>query len=265
MTIATVQPTPLDPWRRRFGGKRRRADSRPLAALGCLVSGPVIDGLAEVEKLTMVLLYDAVIRPGHYALRLAGYSASRIPWGVRFGGSENCQFFKDLLLQPVPQGRGYRLDLADTELLALGLGLDRELDRHARYRQQPAQEQIRLPKLWAAFRTEDAHTITGDGPELAAYAAKTGKSPQCLLQRLRRDRLDMTVYPLAWVSHRWQQAAAIFADLEQFPRRQVFHLRQPADDLVGFQGAAEFDFRGNGHAVPKQLQAAQSQPVLAAV
>ncbi len=198
--IATVQPTPLDAWRRRFGGKRCRADSRHLAALSCLVSGPAIDGLIEVEKLTMVLLYDAVIRPDHYALRLAGYSASRIPWGVRFGGSENCQFFKDLLLQPVPQGPGYRLDLADTELLALGLQLERELDRHARYRQRQVRNALRLPKLWAGFRAEDARTITSDGPELAAYAARTGKSPQRLLERLRRDHLGVTLFPLAWVS-----------------------------------------------------------------
>ena len=47
--------------------------------------------------------------------------AARIPWGVRFGGPDNCRFFKDLRLQPVPAGRGYRLDLADEDLLTLGL------------------------------------------------------------------------------------------------------------------------------------------------
>ena len=194
--IATVQPTPLDAWRRRFGGKRCRADSRHLAALSCLVSGPAIDGLIEVEKLTMVLLYDAVIRPDHYALRLAGYSASRIPWGVRFGGSENCQFFKDLLLQPVPQGPGYRLDLADTELLALGLQLERELDRHARYRQRQVRNALRLPKLWAGFRAEErAHhhqrrTRTGglrgaDGQIAPASAGTSAARPP------RRDALSV--------------------------------------------------------------------------
>jgi hypothetical protein len=264
MMIATVQPTPLDAWRRRFGGKGRRADSRPLAALGCLASGPALDGLVEVEKLTMVLLYDAVIRPGHYALRLAGYSVSRIPWGVRFGGSENCQFFKDLLLQPVPGAWGCRLDLADTELLALGLQLERELDRHARFCQQGVREQVCLPKLWAAFRPADATTITGNGPELAAYAARTGKSPRRLLQRLRRDHFDMALYPLAWVSHLWEQAAAVFGDLEQFPRRQVFHLRQPADDLAGYQGAAEFDFHGRFSPHAERHSAQQPLSVLAA-
>ena len=86
--IATLEPrSPLDQWRQRLGGRRhRRAQLRPLAAMGYLANGPVIDGLVEVEKLTIILLYDEPIRPGHCALRLAGYSGSRVPWGVRFGG-----------------------------------------------------------------------------------------------------------------------------------------------------------------------------------
>jgi hypothetical protein len=91
-----------------------------------------------------------------------------------------------------------------------------------------------------------------------------GKSPQRLLERLRRDHLDMALYPLAWVSHHWQQAAAVFADLEQFPRRQVFRLRQPSVDLAGYQGAAEFDFHDCVRRHPKQCPSRQPQPVLAA-
>ena len=104
--IATLEPlSPLDHWRHRLGGRRRLAPPRPLAALGYLANGPVIDGLLEVEKLTLILLYDARTHPGHYALRLAGYSGSRVPWGVRFGGRENCRFVKDLSLQPVAGAR----------------------------------------------------------------------------------------------------------------------------------------------------------------
>ena len=218
------------------------AQPRPLAALGYLANGPVTDGLIEVEKLTLVILYDELIRPGHCVHRLAEYSGCRVPWGVRFGGPEQGRFFQDLRLQPVPEARGYRLDLTSTELLALGLGLERELDRYARYRQQQVREHVQLPKLWAAFRPADAASITGDGPELAACAARTGRSPQSLLEHLRRDHFGLVLYPLAWVSHRWQQAVTVFADLERFPTRQVFRLRQPADDLVGFRGAAAFDF-----------------------
>jgi hypothetical protein len=130
---------------------------------------------------------------------LAGYSGNRIPWSVRFGGADHCKFFKDLSLQPVPAARGYRLDLASKELLVPGLGLERELDRHARYQQRQVREQIQLPKLWAGFRAADAAGITGDGPELAAYAQRTGRPPQSLLEHLRRDYFGLALYPLAWV------------------------------------------------------------------
>ena len=44
------------------------------------------------------------------------------------------------------------------------------------------------------------------------------------------------------VSNHWRRAAAVLDDLERFPRRQAFALRQPREDLIGFQDAAEFDF-----------------------
>jgi hypothetical protein len=242
--IATLEPSSLlDLWRQRLGGRRHRhAHSQQLAALGYLANGPVIDGLIEVEKLCMVILYTEWLRSGHHALRLAGYSGNRIPWGVRFGGAENCKFFKDLLLQPVPAARGYRLGLASHELLVLGLQLDRELDRHARYRQCQVRKHLQLPKLWSAFQPSDEANITGDGPELAAYASRTGRHPQRLLEHLRRDHFGLALYPLAWVSHHWQQAVVVFAGMERFPKRQVFRLRQLPDDLVSYQDATEYDF-----------------------
>jgi hypothetical protein len=263
--IATLEPSLLDQWRRRLGGRRRHAQPRPLAALGYLVNGPIVKGLIEIEKLILVVLYDEPLDHGRPALRLAGYSGSRIPWGVRFGGPDQCRFFKDLLLQPVDEARGFRLDLASAELLSLGLGLERELDRHVRYRRRQVRDQVRLPKLWAGFRPADAASITGDGPELAAYAQRTGGHPQCLLEHLQRDHSGLLLHPLAWVSHHWRQAVAVFADLERFPRRQVFRLRCLADDLIGYQDAAEFNFydcrfRGNHQRRPRR----QPKPALAA-
>jgi hypothetical protein len=249
-----------------LGGKSRfHARPRPLAAMGYVVNGPVIDGLIDVEDLHIVILCDEQFRRGQCALRLAGFSVSRIPWGIRFGGPGNCTFLKDLRLQPVPQGRGYRLDLADTELLTLGLQLERELDRQARYRQGQVQNVIRLPKLWAGFRAQDARAISGDGPELAAYARRTARSPQQLLEHLRRDHRGLVIYPLAWVSHLWEKAVSVFADLDGFPRRQVFGLNNAADDSVGFQGACEYDFRP-GQVRPRVSQSGKmpSRPLVAA-
>ena len=241
--IIAPESSPLDQWRQRLGGRRGfHAQPRPMAALGCLANGPVIEGLIEIEKLTTVLLYDEPTDKGRLALRLVGYSASRVPWGVRFGGPEQCRFFKDLSLQPVPQARGYRLDLASAELLQLGLGLDREIERHRRYRLRQVRQDVRLPKLWAGFRTHDVEGIKGDGPEVADYALRTSMSVQRLMEQLRRSYFGLIAYPLAWVSHHWQQAVAIFADLTRFPRRQVFSLNQLPGNLVGFQGAAGFNF-----------------------
>jgi hypothetical protein len=240
MMIPTSEPTPLDQWRERLGGRRRRAQPRPIAALGYLTDCPAVDGLIAVEKLTMVLLHDEPIRFGQCALRLAGHCGSRVPWGVRFGGHAHCRFVKDLMLQPVVGGEGYRVDLANEELLLLGLQLERDLDRYIRFHKR-LRDRPSLPKLWAGFPLEIATSITGDGPELAAYAARIGTDPECLLERLRRDYQGVTLFPLPWVSHHWQQAVAIFADLTHFPKRQVFHL-YGRDDLAGFHDAAEFDF-----------------------
>jgi hypothetical protein len=213
-----------------------------LAALGYLTDGPVTQGLVEIEKLCLVILSEQPIGPRHGALPLAGYGGRRVPWGVRFGGADQCRFLKDLSLQPVRGARGYRLDLARSELLALGLQLHGELQRHARYRQQQVRAGLQLPKLWAAFPPAVAVRISGDGPELEAYARRIGRHPQRLFEHLRRDHFGLALYPLAWVSQHWQQAVVVFVDLQRFPRRQVFALHQPGADLVGYQDAAEFDF-----------------------
>ena len=144
--------------------------------MGYLTESPTVDGLIEVEKLTLVLLYDEPIRFGQCALRLAGHCGNRVPWGVRFGGYGHCRFVKDLMLQPVPGGESYRLDLANEELLVLGLQLDRDLDRHLRFR-KPLRDRPHLPKLWAGFPPEIAASITGDGPELAAYTVRLAPTP----------------------------------------------------------------------------------------
>ena len=61
--IASEKPPPLDQWRQRFGGHRghRCRRVRPLAAQGYLVHGPVIESLVEIEKLVLVVLYDAAV------------------------------------------------------------------------------------------------------------------------------------------------------------------------------------------------------------
>lgn len=262
--IATLKPTPLDDWRRRFGGERRRLDqSRPLAAMGYLVNGPIMEGLVEVGNLILTVLYAVRLHHGQETLRLAGFSGTPVRWGIRWGGADQCRFCKDLLLQPVPGGPGLRINVTRADLLRLGLALDRELDRHARDPRLPIQPRIQLPKLWAAFRQADAAAVTGGGPELADYARQTRQSADELLARLRRTHGGMVLYPQAWVSHHWQQAVTIFADLGRFPRRQVFSIRRLPDDLVGFQAAAEFDFHSRFPPAAKHRPSKRERPALA--
>ena len=243
--ISTLRPPLLDRWRRQLGGRRRRNVLRPFGALGYLPQGPVIEGLIEVEKLLLVILHDELSKHGQIILRLAGFTAERVPWGIKWGGPDQCRFLKNLLLQPVPGGSGLRLSTASTDLLRLGLQLDHEIHRHVRYGLVPKRHQVQLPRLWAGFRAADAEALTGDGPELAAYSRRTGKPAWQLMERIRREYFGLLLYPLPWVSHHWEQAVAIFADLERFPNRQVFPLHRLPDDLVGFQGSGEYDFHSS--------------------
>ena len=243
--IATLENSPslLDQWRQRFGGRRRcNRPPRPLAAMGYLANGPTIEGLIEIEKLTIIILSDEPVCFGQHTLRLAGFSGSRVPWGIQWGGPENCRFLKNLLLQPVPNGPGLRLNTASTDLLRLGLQLDRDLEKHVRHPSFAVRQQLRLPCLWAAFTPADAATITGDGTKLPACGRRIGKLPWRLMEQIRRKYFGLSLLPFSWVSHHWRQAVAVFADLERFPQRQVVSLRCPSDDLVGYQDAASFDF-----------------------
>jgi hypothetical protein len=239
--LAAQQTSLLNHWRRCVG-RRQQEGRRRLGVIGYLVDGPVVDGLIELERLTLVVLYDEPLAQGHVASRLAGFSGTRVPWGVMWGGPEQSPFFKDLSLQPVPQARGLRLDLCRGKLLQLGLQLDRELDRHARHPSLPRRHHLNLPRLWAGFTSGNAVNIAGDGPELEAYAHRTARTAGQLLSDIRREHCGLSLYPLAWVSHHWRQMATVFADLARFPKRQVFRLHHLPADLIGYQDAAHFDF-----------------------
>ncbi len=261
--IAVSTPSPLVRWDGRFGKRHRNtAPPRPFAALGYMANGPVVEGLIEVENLTLVVVYDETLPTGKLALRFAGFSGARMPWGVQWGGAEKSLFFKDLLLRPVPQGCGHRLDSSRANLIGLGLKLDRQIERQWRYREMAARDRLLLPHLWAGFRSSQAAKIVGDGPELVACAQQAGQAPAELLAQGKRTHDGLTLFPLEWVSHEWQGMTAVFADLERFPSWQVFPLRRLPEDLQGYQDAAQFDFF---HSRFRRLDAAcQPQTVAAA-
>ena len=240
--LSNVEPSLSDLWRRQIGRRHRNRDPRPLAALGYLTNGPVVEDLIEVEKLVLVVVHDETAERGNMSTRVAGYLGCPIPWGIRWGGAENSRFLKNLLLQPMPGARGQRLDTASESLLRLALQLDRDIERQLYYRRRFNREQLRLPKLWAGFRPAVAAGIEPGGPELDGYCGRTGRSTTEALDSIGRHYFGFVLFPLAWVSSAWQQAAAVFADLRRLPLRQVFPVNNPPEHLIGFQGAAEYDF-----------------------
>lgn len=104
---------------------------------------------------------------------------------------------------------------------------------------------LRLPSLWAAFRPADACTLKPAGPEFEALRSRLGMSLSQLMASYRRRFLGMTLLPLAWVSHAWQQWVTLLADLSQHPQTQRLRVSNPAEQLQGFRDAAGFDLVAN--------------------
>jgi len=254
--ITHAQNPLLEKWRRHIARRDRLTNVRPLAAVGYLAHGPTTDGFVELKSFVLVLLADAPKRNGTYWPRLMGIGGSLVPWGVRWGGRRQNKFLKNLHLKPSPGACGRRIDADDTELLGLALNLDQALERHLENRWLPVRRSLQLPKMWAGFRRDDVKNIAGDGPELAARSSRSRVSSSGLLERAKRKHSGLILFPLEWVSHRWQRAAGFFVDIRRFPKRQTFVLRSPqSDSLCGYQGAMEFNFvasRFNGHRRPRR-------------
>jgi hypothetical protein len=134
------------------------------------------------------------------------------------------------------------MDADDTELLQLGLDLEEQLHQHHCYRWLRVQRHPLLPRLWAGFRQPHVPRIEGDGPELAAVCKRRCELPAQVLASAKREWQGLVLYPLEWVSHQWQQAVILLADVSRLPSPQVFVVNSLPDDLRGFQGAAAFDF-----------------------
>lgn len=230
-------------WHRQLGGRSpHRNVVRPFAALGYLVNGAVVQGLIEVENLVLVALYDEPQDLGPLAVRLVGCNGARVPWGVHWGGVEHSLFYKDLRRCPRSGAVGLRVDANRERLLHLALQLDGDLGRHCRYPRPAHRQQLQLPRLWAGFRAGQAADVMADGPELAVHAQTTGQTAAELLAQSRRSYEGLVLFPLPWTSHHWREMVAVFADLAEFPCRQVFALEHWPDDLQGFREAAQFDF-----------------------
>src|SRR5688572_17019061 len=114
-------------WRRQIAARFYRSPKRwprQIGALGFLVDGGRISNLVELNRLTVVVVYDEVITPCRTAIRVAGYRATLGSHSVQWGGCENHRLLKDLALLPKPLAKGLRIDSRNTTLLQLALRLD---------------------------------------------------------------------------------------------------------------------------------------------
>jgi hypothetical protein len=236
----------MQQWQYQIGARRSRPSApRKIGALSYIFNGPILNSLIKVEHLCLAVLYDD--RSGHQCgpIRLAGFTGGRVPRGVFWGGVERNLFYKDLSLPPSQNGNGRRLNPDCSGLLPLGLQLDRLIERRRRQRYCAIRRLLKLPRLWAAFNPENAGSIFPDGPELAATVSRSGQSADSVLEADRRTHMGLTLLPLVLVSHHWQQTVAVFADLDGFPKRQVFRIPRVPEDFQGQSGPAQFDFSAN--------------------
>lgn len=189
-----------------------------------------------------MLLFDEPIGRRLPALRVVGYGAIQTSHGVQWGGPEACKFYKDFRMPPVEGGPGLQVDSANREMLHLALQLRMAVYRLDRFCPKAARLQPQLPRLWAGFSREDSETLHGGGPELTALCEKFDLEPDAMLRKFQYEHQGLCCFPLEWVSDQTSRSLAIFADLREMPRTQVFRLPLIPEGLQGFQGAAAYDF-----------------------
>lgn len=237
-TIRVLRDGPelLQRWRQQIAAqdvRRQRRGPRPLAAISYVARGLIQDGLVDLTRLLFVVVHDEWHEQHSLVTCCRAYVSAPVPWGARIGGAQSCRLDKFLTLAPKRNARGRRFDLAQPELLRLCMDLDRHLERQAQFPHAPRRRQPLIPELWAGFTPTVATGIHCAGPEFDA-AGQPHVSP-------RRGANGLVLLPLEFVSHESARCAAILADVSSMPKRQVVTLGHRAANLVGFQGAVEFD------------------------
>ena len=103
MASPRAGPDLLQQWRQQVGGQLRQRTARgprELAALSFLPRGVQYEGMIDVRRLLLVVVHDELRWDQSPAIRVAGYMAVAVSWGVRFGGAEQHRFEKDLSRPP---------------------------------------------------------------------------------------------------------------------------------------------------------------------
>lgn len=249
-TVASARCNLKAQWRSQMIRRRHGHRIGPrmgLAAISFADRSKLHAPFTEIGSVHIFVMYEDAVRApdgtlsSRTPLRFGAYRASRVPHGVAWGGVANSALFKNVALSPQPQARGQRLDVDNAELLQIALDLDVLLWRASRH---PGlrRPKLRLPRLWAGFRTRDSVALKGEGPEFERQCKLCNTPSEILFERTLRCVDGLTLCPLDWVSGKLNRSVAIFAQTQGMPKRQVAPVGQPPDGLMGFQGASVFDF-----------------------
>ena len=248
--MTTVTSKFITQWRRQILTHR---DPQSVAARKGFVAASFIDQanarntFVDVDNLLVMLLYEDEIHSSRRTsrlrlpLRLVAYAASRVPHGVLWGGAANSRLFKDLMLTPQFRARGQRIDRRKVELLSLASKLDHRLRRAARRPAAPWPV-LRLPRVWAGFRPDEADNLMGEGPEFEEARCNRRLSATDLFQGVARREFGLVLFPMDWVTSQLEHAMAIYAELTPSLRRQICRIEGVPDGLIGYQGAERIRF-----------------------
>jgi hypothetical protein len=233
----------LGVWRWQIGQQlriRRCLGPRGLAVVWFDICGKTSNTFFDSRRLRICILHDLFSHYCQPQIRFAVYRAGQVPWGISLGGREQLVFETDLCLPPRRRGYGRRFSFNDQRWLPLALKMERCLTRHSRHPHAPRANELRLPKFWTAINTREA---TGDGPEFAELVRRFRLPSEVALACSARRHRGEVFHRMEFVSNRWEEFRAIYCDFKGFFRRQVLVTGQ--EQLVGFEGAAQFDLLGS--------------------
>lgn len=233
-------------WWQQIAYRKNQPGSRGIAALTVLIDGCQSVRLVRLDRLTLFIVYDETVVDTLSVVRMSGFRPRRIPHGIEWSGRDSAILFKNLSLRPCWGAKGQRLDLRDASLLRIALGLNRSIDQATRRCPVPRLRRLRLPSVLAAFLPGVVRSLQGRGPEFEAICQRFGMTAERMFRLFQRRHQGFTLLPLDWLDEeQLQHAKAFFADLDGYPRRQLFRLRRFPDQLQGHQGASSFDFYAN--------------------
>ena len=245
--IITPESLALDKWRQRLSRQRRfhgaGAQRRPMAALGYQAQRPGNPGLdrdrkADPSNSVRRLRSKKTVLPcgwqGILPLLSPGASASAVRTNA--GSSKTCHSSQlpDPGLSARPRRHGAAFAGAWT---GPRTGPPYSVSSEAA---APSRSDCRN------FGPDSARWTTCRSPATARNSPSTCAAVACG-QLVSWSNYAASISALFFIrlpgsAITGGEAVAVFADLERFPRRQVFSLERLPGDLIGFEGAARFDF-----------------------